>query len=105
MSAERTAWEIRNKHGLTLFAALDIQDAIKAATARPAPAFAPLWTTSLPTVPGWYWVRGVLYNPQPTMAEVTEDSACLAGWEWGEPLSSKEYFSKAEWYGPIEVPA
>jgi hypothetical protein len=64
-----------------------------------------MWTTTVPTVEGWYWFRQYalddLWPPQPALVYAKNTRVfCLGGHDW--PYSSID--PRSLWSGPITPP-
>jgi hypothetical protein len=60
------------------------------------------WTTTPPTVEGYYWASPSLRGAEVGIVSVVEDMGTLEihGDEWNNPLSAVTW-----WLGPLPVPA
>ncbi len=58
------------------------------------------WTTTKPTVPGWYWYRGDAHEADAFIVEV--DS--VGQFQWPDGGYQEVSLAKGEWAGPIEEP-
>lgn len=61
------------------------------------------WTKELPSKPGWYWIRGKLYDDGLRCVEIQDYAGKL--WKYGKRLDDDDdFWENFEWAGPIPVP-
>ena len=58
------------------------------------------WTTTKPSVAGWYWFRGPAHEADPFIVQVDE----VGQFQWPDGGFQEVTLAKGEWAGPIQLP-
>jgi hypothetical protein len=59
-----------------------------------------LWSTTKPSVAGWYWFRGLAHEADPFIVQVDE----VGQFQWPDGGFQEVTLAKGEWAGPIQPP-